>query len=664
MSEVLLRPGSKLGVYPQKDAPYPSGLRTFGCYLKNMLPNRQGIQSADFKTFYRKLLDEEKHLESLDDSAFNLYIADLRRSLSSQGLTEDLSAKAFALVREAANRTLGMRHYKEQVFGGWIMLNGMLAEMDTGEGKTLTATLPLCAAALAGVPVHLITANEYLAKRDAELMRPLYEKLGLSVDVADEHRADPDKLRKAYASQITYCTSKQVTFDYLKDQISLRTQGGQISQQLNKLNQTQDHGRPVLLRGLCFAIVDEADSILIDEARTPLILSKEVKSQIPDCVYTEALDLSGQLLESNDFLIHSQQRSIELTEAGKQALAEACKLKSGIWKRPRQRNELIKQALSAEHLFTRDQDYLVKDDKIQIIDSNTGRTMPDRSWELGLHQMIETRENCPISPPKETLARISYQRFFRRYLRLAGMTGTAKEVATELDSTYGLKVIRVPNHKTNQRKALPQKVRPSKNEKWQTIAAITQTLHQQGRPVLIGTRSVEASEHISQALKSAGLPHAVLNARQDKQEAHIIANAGKAGQITVATNMAGRGTDIKLSKKAKKSGGLHVIAAEQNDSRRIDRQLFGRCARQGDPGSYQIILSFNDEILNICEIKPLIGLIKAICSHSRHRTFVIGTFIQAVSQRLIERRHAKARQQLLKLEKNLEEKLAFAGQQK
>jgi preprotein translocase subunit SecA len=591
----------------------------------------------------RKILDESLSLRPL-----------LRR----KGFQDELVGKAFALVREIAQRTLSMRHVDVQLIGGLVLLKGMVAEMETGEGKTLTATLPASALALAGIPVHIITVNDYLAQRDADWMRPIYEGLGLRVGTI-VHGMDPAARREAYRCDITYCTNKEVAFDYLRDRIILWDRPTPIRLQLERLYGEKSRVNQLVMRGLHFAIVDEADSVLIDEARTPLIISSQAEGAFSSEIYKCAMTLAKDLVQKRDFHVIWSDRTVELTDEGINRIHDFDWSQAGFAGNEEQREELVRQALVALYLFHLDKHYLVKDKKVQIIDEYTGRLMADRSWERGLHQLIELKEGCDITSRKETKARISYQRFFRRYLQLAGMTGTAREVAGELWSIYRMRVVTVPTHRPMRRKYLPDRVYRTSGEKWTAILKTIAGLHQQQRPVLVGTRSVEASEKLSELLDGKGLPHKVLNARQDKEEAEIISLAGQAASITVATNMAGRGTDIRLGPGVAELGGLHVIASERHEAGRIDRQLFGRCGRQGDPGASEAFVSLDDELITVHVWKPLKWLAEVMSG-----TFFgkwLGRVLFGRAQRGAQRLHARMRHNLLKMDEQLSESLAFSG---
>jgi preprotein translocase subunit SecA len=539
-------------------------------------------------------------ISDMPDAALLDAATGLRGRMVRDGLTRDNLIRAFALTREACARQLGLRHYRVQLMGGAAMMNRCLTEMETGEGKTITALLPAVAFAFTGQPVHVVTVNDYLAERDAEQLRPVYEALGLTIGLVVHGQAS-DERRAAYAADITYCTNKDLVFDYLRDRLTIGRHRGQTRQMVKALiGENQERGAAgLLLRGLHVAIVDEADSVLIDEARTPLILAGNVRpnADTSDSLFADALSLARSLEPGTHWRLMPRDRSLELTAEGREELARITDGLGGLWIARRAREELAERALSALHLFHRDTQYIVSDGKVQIVDEFTGRVMPDRSWEAGLHQMIEAKEGVDISGRKMTLARITYQRFFRRYHHLTGMTGTVREVADEIAGVYRVGVIRVPTNRASQRRRISEHLFTEAGDKWAGIVESARTSTARGQAVLIGTRSVETSEHISSLLTNAGLQHTVLNARQDRMEAEIVASAGQPNRITVATNMAGRGTDIRLSRPVREAGGLHVILTEYHESKRIDRQLFGRGGRQGDPGGYECFAALDDEIL-------------------------------------------------------------------
>lgn len=581
----------------------------------------------------------------------------LRAALRREGLREDLVAEGFALVRERAGRTLGLRHFECQMMGGWALLQGSVAEMETGEGKTLTATLAASVAALAGLPVHVITVNDYLTARDAAWMAPVYESLGLTVGIVT-HDVPPPMRREQYQSDITYATNKEIVFDYLRDRMALgdRTESTRLYAE-HLLGTARTGG--LLLRGLYYAIVDEADSILIDEARTPLIISGGQSGE-QEAFLAEALRLGQALEQGRHYTLDEDERRVTLSEAGTQWLQQAVVDHDPMWRGHRRREEIVRKALEALHLFHRDEHYLVRDDKVAIVDEFTGRVMADRSWERGLHQLIELKEGCPISAARDTLARISYQRFFRRYLHLSGMTGTAAEVRAELMDVYRLSVTRIPTNRAVQRRLIPDRVFNTLDEKWAAVLQRVRSLHESGHPVLVGTRSVASSEHLSELLTAEALEHRVLNAKFDAEEAQIIASAGERGQITIATNMAGRGTDIKLADEVRAGGGLHVILTERHEAARIDRQLAGRCGRQGDPGSVEALLSIEDPLVS--------GGRGGVAGHIARRASMAtaagrwaGRRTLLHAQQHLQRVHAKARRSLLEADKQRGNLLSFSG---
>jgi preprotein translocase subunit SecA len=602
----------------------------------------------------------ESDFMALDDEALRAHAQSLRTRLRQHGFVFALVAECFGLIRAAAMRTLGQRHYDTQLMAGYALLRGRLVEMATGEGKTFCATLPACTVALAGYPVHVITVNDYLARRDAEKMQPLYEFLGLGVGTVVQGM-ERDQRRQAYAQSITYCTNKEIAFDYLRDMVALQGRTSALHQSLRRLGGHNAQDGALVLRGLYFAIVDEADSVFVDEARTPLILSASGTGSEDEQQCTQALEFAATLVQGQHYQINAFERQASLSDAGRWSLDEYASAYAGIWTSVRAREELIGQALSALYLYQRDQHYVVVQDKIQIVDESTGRVMPDRSWERGLHQMIEIKEGVAITPRRETLARLTYQRLFRRYMHLSGMTGTAAESAHEIGAVYNLALARVPLHRPLRRIEYAPTVCTTLQQKWTCVADVAQRLAlQEGRPVLIGTRSVQASEQISAVLSERGIAHALLNAKQDASEAQVIAGAGQSGRVTVATNMAGRGTDIELGAGVQERGGLHVILTEYHDARRIDRQLFGRSARQGDAGSCQAIVSLEDDIFQVC-LPRASAWLRASARAGLVAPSVVHGALRALAQWLAERRHSAIRVQNLKQDRQLNQMLAFTG---
>lgn len=653
------RPGTHLGFYPEKQWEDPNWLER-ACLRVSRYFRKAPSISQTYK-FAHQVENAGKDFRNISEKQVLLCAKKLRADFRRHGFKSQTVAQSFALIREVAHRTLGIRHYPVQIIGGWAMLSGMIAEMETGEGKTLTATLPACTAALAGIPVHIITVNDYLVKRDAEWMGPVYQALGLKVATILEGMDLPSR-KESYNADVTYCTNKQIAFDYLKDRLVFGNKRGRLRMHIDRLNDDTSRMNKLLLRGLHFGIVDEADSVLIDEARTPLIISKNIDNSASEQMYHKAFELSQGMALGDDFLIDERVRKVELTQRGQTRVFQMTKDLGGLWKGQVRSLEMVTQALSARHLFLKDKHYLIKDEKILIIDEFTGRVMPDRSWEQGLHQMIEVKEEVPVSGLRETLAKISYQQFFRRYLRLAGMTGTANEAARELESVYHLRVMKIPTNRKAQRVFLSMQTFSKASDKWAAIASRVEQIHALKRPVLIGTRSVADSELISSLLTEKNLSHRTLNARQDQDEAKIVLQAGQKGRITVATNMAGRGTDIKLAAGIARLGGLHVIASEPHEARRIDRQLFGRCGRQGDPGSYELFFSWEDELIQNYGPKALVGLSRKLRTFRTFRSSWFDRVNLYWTQKFAERHHAKIRKQLLKMDRQVKKMLAFSGQ--
>jgi preprotein translocase subunit SecA len=579
---------------------------------------------------------------------------ELRRAVD---FPDDLTAKAFALIRELSGRILAKRHFDVQIIGAFAMVKGMLAEMATGEGKTLTATLVAGTAGLAGIPIHVVTVNDYLVERDAALMRPLYEALGLTVGTVIAGQSTEER-RAAYACDITYCTNKELTFDYLRDRMVLGQSAGELSLKMEAVSNASPRSQQLRLRGLHMALVDEADSVLIDEARTPLIISGTADSEINADAVARALELAATLEDRVDYFLSLEERRVFLTAHGQERVTAFAEKLGPPWRSVITREELARQAIAAIHLFKKDEQYIVVGGKVQIVDEYTGRVMPDRFWSDGLHQMIEHKEGCDQSARRATIARITYQRFFRRYQRLAGMSGTIRPVAQELWQVYRIPVVPIPTAKPIRRVHRQDIVVDTDVAKWKLIIDRVKALHQRGVPVLIGTRSVAASMRASAELHAAELPHTVLNAAQDRHENDIVAQAGQRGRITVATNMAGRGTDIHLGEGVEELGGLHVIMTERHDARRIDLQLAGRAGRQGQPGSFEAIMSLEDPLLDFPLGKSLAALGRTTGGAAGGR---IKRAASWYAQNRAERLHARMRYDLLRSDQWQTKTLAVSG---
>lgn len=585
-------------------------------------------------------------LRALTDAALGATIQALRPRLLRDGIDGPAVEVAFAAVREITSRTLGKRHYPVQLLGGLVMIRGGLAEMQTGEGKTLTALLPAVTFALSGRPVHIVTVNDYLAQRDATALAPVYQSAGLTVGIVQSGQSVVER-QAAYACDVTYCTNKELVFDYLKDRVATRAPTGAI-----------DRTSGLLLRGLFCAIVDEADSVLIDEAQTPLIIAAERSSEERDPPYATALAIARTFAADLHYVIRNEIRGVALTDFGRRSLANLVDRFEGGWRSERACEEIVGQALHALHILEKDRHYIVTSGSVQIVDEFTGRVMPDRTWQAGLHQLIETKEGCAVTGQRITLAQITYQRFFRRYVHLAGMTGTAHEVAPEMRSVYGLKTATIATHLPCLRRHAATLVCRNAAEKWGAVAAAAAREANRGRPVLIGTRSVAASEMICERLAANGQSYVLLNARHDKAEADTIALAGTAGRITVATNMAGRGTDILLDVGVAERGGLFVILTEYHESGRIDRQLVGRTGRQGDPGSYEVIVSLDDELFS--QFAPISTRVVSALPAGQFRE-IAAIVPRRLAQAAAARRGRRLRRRVVRQDQDLERTFYFAG---
>lgn len=596
----------------------------------------------------------EPHMQQLDDHGLRKYSLSLRyRALSGEKL-DKLLPEAFAVVREAAVRSVGMRHFPVQMLGGIALFHGSVAEMETGEGKTLTATLPLYIHALVKKGAHLATVNDYLAARDAQLMTPVFERIGMSVGVI-QTGMNSDQRRKAYGCDITYGTAKEFGFDFLRDRLLMRRIGEQPQAWSSggaQLGKSENNERPVQ-RGMHFVVVDEADSILIDEARTPLIISAipgEAQQRAVAC-FKWSSEIAAQFEEDTHYEYDHEKKTVELNFEGRQLARTLPKPPEMAAVGLIEIYQYVERAIKVAREFIIHRQFVIKDDEIVIVDEFTGRMAEGRKWSGGIHQAVEAKEGVKVTVETGHAARITVQDLFRRYEYLAGMTGTAWSSAGELKKIYKLHTVRVPTNRPTQRKRLPDLVFAKGEDKWLAIVREVAEMHRAGRPVLIGTRSIDKSEILSKLLEGQGIEHMVLNARHIAREAEIVAEAGQLARVTVATNMAGRGTDIKLGPGVLELGGLHVIATEMHDSARIDRQLAGRCGRQGDPGTVRQYLATDDEILSIA-----FGPRKAE-RHKRESGDADGLVSTAPrlfrsAQQKIEKRHFRGRRILLYHEKH------------
>ena len=594
----------------------------------------------------------EENRKALSDPQLRKeFLSLIYRAKSGESL-EALLPECYSLVREAGRRRMNMRHYDVQIFGGVCLYHGCIAEMQTGEGKTLTATLPLVLHSMLGKGAHLATVNDYLAHRDADWMRPLFDALGLKVGIVlTDH--NQDQRRQAYGSDVTYGTAKEFGFDFLRDRLLMRAQGRNVNDFLGAGSNERwsSAGEQPVQRGMHFALVDEADSILIDEARTPLIigsLGDEAREAVI-ASFRWASEHVSAFVYQEDYTLEEDSRKVELTSKGRQHVRAL--------PRPDQIRtvalvdlyEYIERAIRVLRDYHLDRQYVVRDGEIVIVDEFTGRLAEGRKWRDGIHQAVEASAGVEVSVPTGQAARITVQDLFLRYKYLAGMTGTAATSAGELRKIYRTPVLQVPTNRPPQRKKLPDIVCKDMMEKFERIVQEVLEVHSIGRPVLIGTRSIDKSNILASMLRQQGMKVQILNANEIEREAEIVALAGEQGQITVATNMAGRGTDVKLRDEVRALGGMMVICTELHDAARIDRQLIGRCGRQGDPGTYRQYLAMDDEILrNGFGLKPS-EKYKLMGEQGRYSDSMASLFRKA--QRKVERKHFRDRMALLYHEK-------------
>ena len=548
----------------------------FNTLVQRLLGNNTERELKKMKPVVRQINDLEPQMTALSDTSLQEKTFEFKRRLAAGETLDDILPEAFAVVREASRRVLGMRHFDVQLLGGIVLHRGDIAEMRTGEGKTLVATLPVYLNALSGKGAHVVTVNDYLATRDSEEMGQVYKFLGLSVGLI-VHDLNYEQRRRAYAADVTYGTNNEFGFDYLRDNMVISKE-------------------QMVQRPLHYCIVDEVDSILIDEARTPLIISGPGEKST-DLYYTLAAIVKR--LTPEDYTMDEKQKTIAPTDSGVAKVEKMLGIDNMFDNEHLDLNHLVIQALRANFMMHRDKDYVVKDGEIVIVDEFTGRLMFGRRYSDGLHQSIEAKENVKVQGESKTLATITFQNYFRMYKKLSGMTGTAKTEEDEFNKIYKLDVYVIPTNRPSIRKDLPDVIYKTKNAKYRAVVREVEKRHATGQPILVGTTSINQSEIISRLLKEKNIVHNVLNAKYHEKEAEIIKDAGQKNTVTIATNMAGRGTDIKLGEGVPEMGGLMIIGTERHESRRIDNQLRGRSGRQGDPGSTQFYLSLEDDLMRI-----------------------------------------------------------------
>jgi preprotein translocase subunit SecA len=628
----------------------PTGIRA---RLVSWFGGRNARKIARWALLIPKIAAFEPELMQLNDYQLRKRSLALRYRARSGEPLRRLLPEAYALVREAGRRTINMRHFDVQLLGGIAMFNRSIVEMQTGEGKTLTATLPMYLHALVGKGCQLATVNDYLARRDAEWMRPIYEALGLTVGVVEGEQDRPTRA-KAYNCDVTYGTAKEFGFDFLRDRLLLRRiREGQTDVLGGMLGQRSAESEKPVQRDPYFALVDEADSVLIDEARTPLIISAlptEEERQAVAC-FEWSSKVARDFIEDEDYEYDHEKRTVDLTREGR--------LKARNLPKPSAMDDVgmvniyryVERAILVDREYHLDRQYVVRDGEVVIVDEFTGRMSEGRKWRDGIHQAVEAKEGVKVSVGAGQAARITVQDFFLRYEYLGGMTGTAMVSARELRRIYKVNVMPIPTNRPTIRVRLPDRIFGNAEAKWLAVVEDVCRVHAEGRPVLIGTRSIDKSELLSKMLADRGVEHQVLNANKIAEEAEIVAVAGLMGKVTVSTNMAGRGTDIKLGEGVEQLGGLHVICTEMHDSGRIDRQLAGRCGRQGDPGTYRQYLAFDDDLL-----KAGLGPKKAE-KYEIMGEEVGGEYPSSMgrlfrkAQRKVERRHFRDRRALMYFEK-------------
>jgi preprotein translocase subunit SecA len=566
---------------------------------------------------------------------------------------------AMPCLVEAARRTLRLSAYPTQIMGALAISQGSLVEMATGEGKTLTIALAAAAAGWSGKPCHVITANDYLAQRDASEYARFYELCGLKVASV---RADmkPEERRETYQAEVVYCTGKELVADYLRDQIALGPYADAYRRAMVYLLGRNYNAQGSVLRGLHTAIVDEVDNQLIDEAATPLIISRQTENEAMKTACIAADRCAAGLLPGEHYAVDERHKDITINDAGREVISQWCEDKSGLLSARDWVTDLVQQSLQARHFFLRDKQYVMMEGKVVIVDEFTGRLMPGRSWRLGLHQAVEAKEEADVSAPSETLARLSFQNFYRYFNHLAGISGTARESWREFWRIYGIALIQVSHYKLNIREDYPLRLFYREDDKWRAVVDEIEMQHRLGRPILVGTRSVSASERLGQMLNARGMVYTILNAVRHEQEADIVRRAGDLQTITIATNMAGRGTDIRLGQGVANRGGLHVILTEGHESARIDRQLKGRAARQGSPGSSVMFVAYSDEL-----IQRFLGPIrKRLLSVWLSKRLPGGTMLLRygfkVAQRKAEKKGQRQRFLLLKQDQEISKNLIGA----
>lgn len=659
------RPGLRYGDAPERSREHRAPRTRF----ESLVVRARGtyttlLEKRIAKQFYKRL---ESRISELNDTSAEMRgtsLARLREQIDRDGHNGDSLLTALAHACVTSEVTLGLIPREGQCRVARAMLFGLFVELPTGEGKTLSTALAAAVTAMDGTPVHVLTANDYLAERDATRLAPFYAALGLSSAFVRPDMSD-NMRRAAYACDITHLTGKQAGFDWMRDALAQGPNASPLVNRLGQLTNPRAHGSSNLLqRGLCVGILDEADSMLLDEARTPLVLASPMMfSNKFESESSIALGLAQMLSSETDYQLNHKSREATLTDKGMEALTRYAQRVPGAWRANRYRNERVRQALVVLHLWKRDHDYIVRDGQIVLVDEQSGRALPDRRLQNGLHSLLELKERCQATPENETVASVAFQSFFLRYIRLVGTSGTLSEVSSELAKTYGASMVCVPAGIPSRLTILPPRVFASHADQLDALIVEVCSVLATKRPILIGTRSVEQSRAVSAMLTAHNVQHNVLNASQDRDEAAIISEAGQLNRVTVATNMAGRGTDIPLSTRVAELGGLHLVSLAFNDARRIDRQLIGRTARQGDPGSFRQLWALDDSTIKAV----LPAKILKFCLYVSHQEECKGVARNIVlmmirfTQRRIEWRHSLQRRTALAARKDISRYIALNG---
>lgn len=653
----LGRPGVASGHYPEKKVKEPGWVEKSWSRLTQSMGPQAVVPPPEAHQFVARVARLENEFKELSIPEIKTELKEVRSLLHSQGFHPYYVARSFGLICELIGRMQGVRPTDTQVLAGWGLLHHCAVESAAADDNTVTIALAASTVALAGIPVHVITATDYLVGRDAERMEPLYRALGLSMGKVMAGMNLPAR-QENYHAEITYTTHKQIAFDYLRDHLASEGRRGRLQRHLDRLNENPDETRKLLLRGLCFAIVDEADTVLMDDARAPLLISRNTDNPGARQVYEKALELANTLHLGVDFEIDDLTGRINLTSSGRIRIAQMTEDLGGMWSGMERSQELVAQALTAVHLFLRGHHYTVEAEKINVDERSARKLSVDPAWQRGLFQLLEMKEDLPYSGDRETLAKICYQELFPRYLHLGAISRTVCEARKELEQVYRLKVMRVRTAQRIKSRTGLFRLFPDSGKKWEALVDRVEAVHQSGRPVLIAVRSVAVAELLSSILEKRGLSHQVLVGSQDEDEADRLRTAADTGRITLLANHAGRGMTLPASPETVKKGGVHAILAEVSEARRHDRQCIQRCEAVGHAGSYDHFISLEDDVVRM--FSP--GWAVRGVSRMGWMGSWVGRIFLALTQRAAERHHANSRMKLQDMDKQTNRILAFSGQ--